>query len=267
MPQCQLVNGRTERMRQIMQAKPWEWIPRREPQWWEKTITLAVNCTEPIVRLLKIPGAYVPGADKVLDQVLEFVSPYEALYAADLDISPLEPIEFTPLAGVPPPVTSKSGEGPVFFDGVHMMMTVLHNGKGKEKITLERIELSVKCRLGADTYFSYHRDGEAIIGAGFVEPLRFFVELEAKGPRPARRQVTSADGKKTMLIARGPNFLDTDPSSVYEFSPNEQQKINFSLTAIDAGYYEAALAFFYRVAARELRQQNRGKIYIYTDGA
>ena len=147
------------------------------------------------------------------------------------------------------------------------MITVGHNGKGEQPITLERIDLSVTPCPGVDPYFSYSREGEAIIGAGFIEPMRFFVELRAKGPQPARRQVRAADGTKTMLIARGQNFLDTDPESYYEFAPKEAKKITFTLTALDAGYYEAYLRFFYRVAARELRQQIRDPIRLYTDGA
>jgi hypothetical protein len=244
-----------------MQAKPWKWDERREPPLWQKARTLAVDYTESIILLAKIPGEWLPGANKALDHI----SAFAALYAADLDISPLgDPNEFTAVDGVPPPVTGKSGEGPVFLDGVTMLMTVRHNGKGREPITLEKIDLLVTPLPGVDPYFSYSRD---IIGAGFIEPMRFFVELEAKGPRPARRQIRAADGKNTMLVARGPNFLNTDPESYYTFSPNEEQKIKFTLTALDAGYYESYLRFFYRVAARELRQQIRGPIHLYTDGA
>src|SRR5262249_14490992 len=150
---------------QAMQAKPWEWTQRRTPPLWQKARTLASNYTEPIIRAAKIPGAVVPGLNKALDQLGELAS----LFAADLEISPLgDAIEFKTAPGVPPPVASKSGDGPVFFDGVETMVTVRHNGKGQEPITLERIDLSVTPLPGADPYFSYTRDGEAIIGAGIV---------------------------------------------------------------------------------------------------
>jgi len=247
-----------------MQAKPWKWADRREPPLWQRARTLAIDYAEPIIRLAKIPGEFVPGLNKALDHAGELV----AAYAADLTISSLHELaDFKTVNGTPPPVASKSADGPVFFDGVEVVVTVQHNGKGQEQILLERIDLSVDTQPGVDPYFSYMRDGAAIIGAGPVESMRFFIELEANGPRPARRQIRTADGKKKMVIANGPNFLDTDPESYYSFSPREAQLMKFNLTALDTGYYDCYLRFFYRVAARELRQQTRGPIRLYTDAA
>jgi hypothetical protein len=172
-----------------MQAKTWQWPEQgaTQPPFWRKARTLAVDYGEPIVRLAQIPGSFVPGLDKALDKI----GGLTALYGADLNIAPLDgPEALKPIDGVPPPATAKGGDGPVFFDGVEITTTVAHNMRGKEPIVLERIDLCViEFAPGRDEYFAYGREGEAIIGAGFIEPMRFFVELEAKGPRPARRQL------------------------------------------------------------------------------
>jgi len=251
------------------QAKPWQWEQRassRAPLW-RKVRTLALDYAEPITRLAQISGAFVPvpGLDKALDKV----GGLTALFGADLNISGLDgPNAFKPLDGVPPPVAAKAGDGPVFFDGVETTLSVAHNARGKEQILLERIDLCVIAFAGGkDPYFSYGRDGEAIIGAGFIEPMRFYVELEAAGPRPARRQVRGADGKEAMLIAAGGNFLNTDPSGFYAFAPNDAPVVvKVLLTVLDPGYYETCLRFFYRVAARELRQHTTDPIRLYGDG-
>ena len=248
-----------------MPAEPWQWESGGGTPLWQKVLTLAHDYGEPIIRLVQIPGSFVPGVDKALDKLAALT----ALYSADLNISALDGSHaFKAVDGAPPPVSAKSGEGPVFFDGVEARITVAHNAKGKESILLERIDLSMIAFVpGPDPYFAYPREGEAIIGAGQVEPMRFFIELDAQGPRPARRQVRAADGTKTMLIAQGPNFLDTDPESYYAFSPSEPPlPLKFTLTPLDAGYYEACFRFFYRVAARELRQHTTEPIRLYTRG-
>ena len=67
----------------------------------------------------------------------------------------------------------------MYFDGVEAMFTVSHNAKGKEHITLERIDLqTLSFTAGPDPDFSYRRDGEAYFGAGPVLPQRFYVELK-----------------------------------------------------------------------------------------
>jgi|SRR5262245_6853887 len=246
-----------------MQAKAWEWgqVGDANPLPWRKIRTLAIDYVEPVIRLAQIPLAFAPGLDKVADKLPALT----ALFAADLNISALDgPDAFKAIDGVAPPVTNKKGDGPVFFDGVEARLSVSHNGRGSQQILLERIDLHVIAFVaGPDAYFSYSRDGEAVIGAGFMEPLRFYVELGAKGVQPARRRV---DGKNEPLIAQGANFLDTEPASFYAFSPNELTKMHFTLTALDAGYYETCLRFFYRVAARELRQYTSEPIRLYTDG-
>jgi hypothetical protein len=251
-----------------MQAKAWQWGDQgaTRPPFWRKVLTLAADYGEPIIRLAQIPGSFVPGLDKALDKI----GGLTALYGADLNIAPLDgPEALKPIHGVQGPATVKGGDGPVFFDGVEITTTVLHNMRGKEPIVLERIDLCViEFVPGKDEYFAYGREGEAIIGAGFPEPMRFFVELEAKGPRPARRQLRMPDGKKKMLVARGANFLDTEEDSCYSFSSSEApQVIKITVNALDTGYYDTCLRFFYRVAARELRQYTSDHVRLYTDGA
>ncbi len=251
-----------------MQAKTWQWGDQSaiQPPFWRRVLTLALKHGEPIVRLAEIPGSFVPGLDKALDKFLKLT----ARYGADLKIAPLDgPEALKPIDGVPAPATTKDGDGPVFFDGVEITTTVTHNMRGKESIVLERIDLRViEFVPGRDEYFAFGREGEAIIGAGFLESMRFFVELEAKGPRPARRQLRMPDGKNRMLVARGPNFLDTEEDSGFSFSPSEApQRIKITVSALDAGYYDTCLRFFYRVAASELRQYTSDHIRLYTDGA
>jgi hypothetical protein len=247
-----------------MQAKAWQWGQDdfTNPMLWRKVRTLAVDYVEPVIRLAKIPLAFAPGG---LDKVADKLTGLTALFAADLNISALDgPEALKAIDGVPPPVTNEKGDGPVFFDGVEARLTVAHNGRGSEQILLERIDLHVITFVaGPDAYFSSSRDGEAIIGAGLMEPLRFYVEFGAEGVQPARRRV---GGNKEPLIAQSANFLNTEPASFYAFSPNELAKMHFMLTALDAGYYETCLRFFYRVAARELRQYTSEPIRLYTDG-
>jgi hypothetical protein len=251
-----------------MPAKTWQWGNKSaiRPPFWRKVLTLAVDYGEPIIRLAEIPGSFVPGLDKALDKI----GGLTALYGADLNIAPLDgPEALKPIDGVPEPATAKSGDGPVFFDGVEITTTAVHNMRGKEPIVLERIDLCViEFVAGKDEYFAYGREGDAIIGAGFLEPMRFFVELEAKGPRRARRQLRLPDGKKKVLIARGANFLDTEDDSYYLLSSGDApQVIKITVNALDAGYYDTCLRFFYRVAARELRQYTSDHVRLYTDGA
>ena len=110
----------------------------------------------PFLRLAAIPIAIVPRGKEIIGPVLEM------LFRADLNISVIDEHSLTPFAGVPSPVTSKDGSGPVYFDGVEAMFTVSHNAKGKEHITLERIDLqTLSFTAGPDPDFSYRRDGEA----------------------------------------------------------------------------------------------------------
>jgi hypothetical protein len=250
-----------------MQAQTWDWGRQGGAQaaLWQKVRTLALDYSEPIIRLAQIPGAFIPGANKVLDKVGDLAS----LFSVDLNFSALDgPSAFKSFHGVPPPVTSKTGEGPVFFDGVEIMITVKHNAKGTEQVLLERIDLCpIAFVAGKDPYFSYLREGEAIIGAGFIEPMRFYVEVGAEGAGPSRRQILQGDGKKEMLIAQSDNFLDTEPAGTYNFRPQDDPLlIKFTITGTDPGYYEICLRFFYRVAARELRQYTSDIVRLYTEG-
>ena len=186
-----------------MQAKTWQWAEqgRTRPPFWRKALTLAVDYGEPIVRVARIPGLFIPGVDKALDRI----SRLTALYGADLKIAPLDgPEALKPSTACRSPRPPRTATDPLLrrrrdYDDV------IHNMRGKEPIVLERIDLCViEFAPGRDEYFAYGREGEAIIGAGSLEPMRFFVELGAEGPRPARRQVRMPDGKKSMLNARGP---------------------------------------------------------------
>jgi hypothetical protein len=156
----------------------------------------------------------------------------------------------------------------VFFDGVEATVNVEHNRLGSEQILLERIDLRLlSFEEGQDPYYSFARQGEKIIGAGFVEPMRFFVELTKEGPQPARRQLVQSDGSKKMLVAGSANFLDTEPAGIYAFAANDAPVvIKLTLTALDKGYYETCLCFYYRVASRELRLYVSEPIRLYTDG-
>lgn len=250
-----------------MRAAVWQQDQSTEPPpWpWRTVRTLAVDIADPIIRLAKIPGAFIPGVNKALDSASDFT----AMFAADLNISPLDGLVTSkPFDGVPPPVTTKTGDGPVFFDGVETTITVSHNGKGKEQILLERIDLHVSEYFpGPNPYYSYKRDGEAVIGAGFIEPMRMYVEVGAKGAHRARRQIVRDNGKKDMIVAQSDNFLDTDPAGFYLFATNDAPIIiKTTLTALDAGYYKTCLRFFYRVAGRELRQYTSDPVHLYSDG-
>lgn len=250
-----------------MKAEIWqpEKHPKPPPWPWRTVRTLATNIGEPVIRLAKIPGAFFPGVNKALDSASEFT----ASFASDLNISPLDGFTTSrSLDGCPPPVVSKDGNGPVFLDGVETSITATHNRRGKEPILLERIDLCVSDFVaGSDPYYSNARDGEAIVGAGFIEPMRIFVEIGANGANPAQCKKSMADGKTKMVVALSENFLDTEPAGFYLFKPDEAPVLlTITLTALDAVYYETCLRFFYRVAGRELRQYTSDPIVIYTDG-
>src|SRR5688500_503871 len=119
-------------------ANAWVWKdrgPRREA--WDRVRTLAHQFGEPVVRLLEIPGAFVPGAPAALEKL-------GALFGADLNISSLDSEEVLMLLdGAPGPFVSADGSEPVFIDGVSMAVTVAHNAKGDETILLERLDLQV----------------------------------------------------------------------------------------------------------------------------
>jgi hypothetical protein len=222
---------------------------------------LAVDAVEPVTRGLEV----VP----VIGKAGPAVRTVAAKYLTDLRFSALEREEsLKAIDGVPPPVKAKTGDGPVFFDGVEATINVEHNRLGNEQVLLERVELrQLSFDEGQDPYFSFARQGEDTIGAGFVEPMRFYVELEAQGPRPARRVLLQADGSKKTLIARSINFLDTEPAGIYAFAANDAPVvIKVRLTALDRGYYETCLCFYYRVASRELRLYASEPIRLYTDG-
>jgi hypothetical protein len=244
-----------------MPAIPWNWKDQvGTPAWiWRKVCVLSHNYGESVLRLAGIPISVLPYANKAVGPVLDM------LFRADLNISVLDEHSLKPVDGVPPPVTAKDGSGPVYFDGVETTFTVSHNTRGKEHITLERIELHmVSFAPGQDPDFAYQRNGERYFGAGPMVPQRFSVELKKEGPMPARRKL--GDDPKP-IVAHGPNFFDTEPSGIYDFAPNETPVIiKIALTALDAGYYETCLLFFYRVAARELRQYTSDPVRIYTKG-
>lgn len=241
-------------------ANAWVWKdrgPRREA--WDRVRTLAHQFGEPVVRLLEIPGAFVPGAPAALGKL-------GALFGAELNISTLDSEEvLTPLDGAPGPFVSVDGSDPVFIDGVRMAVTVAHNTKGDETILLERVDLQViDFAPGTNPAYEEQIAGAELFGAGFIEPLRFFVELDGKKVGRARRSVRGADGKPSIVVADSPNFLDAEPAAFLAVAPRDPQAMfRFTVTANTPGLYRVCLRWFYRVAARELRQHTSLPVSIY----
>src|SRR5947209_15850087 len=123
-----------------MEAQRWQWnAPTQARGSLERTArTIATDWVEPLIGAAKVPFAFLPGGNTALDNAEKLLG----RYAGDLDISALDsPSTLTPFDGVPPPVLSRSGDGPVFFDGVEITFTVAHNGRGEQQILLEWIEL------------------------------------------------------------------------------------------------------------------------------
>ena len=242
-------------------ANAWVWKdrgPRRET--WDRVRTLAHQFGEPVVRLLEIPGAFVPGAPAALEKL-------GALFGAELSISALDSEEvLMPLDGAPGPFESTDGSEPVFIDGVRVAVTVAHNAKGDETILLERLDLQViEFTPGPNPAYAEQIAGAELFGAGFIEPLRFFIELDGKNVGRARRSMRNVDGKSTIVVADSPNFLDTDPAAFLALAPTDPQAMfRFTVTANTSGVYRFCLRWFYRVAARELRQHTSLPVSIYT---
>src|SRR5205085_6497509 len=180
-------------------ATAWSWPTRDRRNFWERVRTVAQDYAEPVVHLLEVPGAFVPGASKALEKI-------GALFGSDLNISELDSGEvLQPLDGAPGPYTSEDGTSPVFVDGVRAQIVVSHNAKGQETILLERIDVQVLSHTPAPVAaFEAQRDATQVFGAGFVEPMRFLVDVGLTGPGRARRSVRGADGKSQMLVAEGP---------------------------------------------------------------
>jgi len=247
-----------------MNSNVWVWddrSPRREL--WDRVRTLAHQVGEPVIKLLEIPGAFVPGAPAALGKV-------NALFGADLNISALDSGEvMAPLDGTPGPFASADDTEPVFIEGVLLSVTVAHNAKGGQQILLERLDLHL---LDFDPAprpeFDDRAEGEALYGAGLIDPLRFFVELVGPEVGRARRSARGDDGRPTMLKAQGPNFLDTDPGSFLAIGPSEAPTMmRITVTAGAPGLYRFCLRWFYRVAARELRQHTSLPVSIYSGSA
>ena len=245
-----------------MQATVWDWgKPITAPSRLKRKVkTLAINVVEPVTRGLEA----VPFIGKAGSAVRAAA----ARYLTDLRFSALARESLKAIDGVPPPVKAKTGDGPVFFDGVEATINVEHDRMGDDQILLERIELrSLSFEEGQDPYYSFARQGEKLIGAGFVEPMRFYVELTKEGPQPARRQLVQSDGSKKMVLAGSENFLDTEPAGTYAFASKDAPVvIKVRLTALDTGYYETRLLFYYRVASQVLRLYESEPIRLYTDG-
>src|SRR5580704_16420025 len=243
-----------------MATKLWVWegrSPRREL--WDRVRTLANQVGEPIVTVLEIPGAFVPGAPTALAKV-------NALFGADLNISPIDSGEvMSSLDGTPGPFESADGTEPVFGEGVALYLSVAHNSKGAQPILLERLDLHL---LGFDpapvAAFEAQPEGNALHGAGLIDPMRFFVELDGRQVKRARRSVRGPDGKTVIVKAESANILDTDPGSFLTLGPAEAPAMfRITVTASSPGLYRFCLRWFYRVAARELRQHTSMPVSIY----
>jgi hypothetical protein len=243
-----------------MAAKLWVWqgrSPRREL--WDRVRTLANQYSDPVIKLLEIPGAFVPGAPVALTKV-------NALFGADLNITALDSSEvMAPLDGAPGPFESIDGTEPVFKEGVQLFLSVSHNGKGNQQILLERLDLHLIAFEPAPiSSFEGALEAGAVHGAGQLDPMRFFVELDGTEVKRARRSIRSADGKTGVLKAETANFLDTDPGSFLTLAPNEGHAMfRITVTAMSPGLYRFCLRWFYRVAARELRQHTSLPVAIY----
>jgi hypothetical protein len=242
-------------------AKSWQWLPRNRNKFWEKVRTIAKDYALPTVRLAQVPGAFVPvpGLSRGLEKV-------ESLFGSDLNISELDSAQvLQALDGTPGPYESSDGSSPVFVDGVMASITVSHTRTGKEIISLERIELLLlEYTAGRNPAYEERPRGDEIFGAGFIEPLRFFVEIGKAGVGRARRALKDAKGKTTMLVAAGANFLDTDPAGFLALGPDDPPAMfRFAITAKDPGLYRVCLAWFYRVSGKELRQHTSLPILIY----
>ena len=246
-----------------MTATRWNWPSRDRQRFWERMRVLATDVGEPIVHWLEVPGAFVPGAGAALAKV-------RTLFGSDLNISELDSAEvLQPLDGRPAPFSSEDGSSPVFIDGVKASLTIAHNGLGDAPILLERVDLQVLARRPevVDAY-EVAPDASKIFGAGFVEPMRFFVELGTEGPGRARRTMPATNGQPGhLLVAESDNFLDTNPASFLTLGPKEPPAmLRLTISALDPGLYSVCLRLFYRVAAQELRQQTSLPVLIYGRG-
>lgn len=240
-----------------MSPTPWTWKPRTGL--WDRVRTIAGNVGEPVIKLLEVPGAFVPGASAALKNA-------RALIGADLKISELDAAEvMTPLDGAPGPFASADGSEPVFIEGVRLAVTLAHDGRSEAQILLERLDLHlIDYRAERHPEYDAGIDAAALFGAGLVEPMRFFVELDGPKVGRARRMVREPDGRHRPLVAESPNFLDTDPAALLALGLREApQPLRVTVTAQRPGFYRFCLRWFYRVGAAELRQHTSLPVSIY----
>jgi hypothetical protein len=244
-----------------MSPTPWTWNPRRGL--WDRVRIVATDLGEPIIKLLEVPGAFVPGASAALKSA-------RSLIGADLQISALDSAEvLTPIDGAPGPFASADGSEPVFIEGVRLAVTLAHDGRGDAQILLERLDLHLlEYSPERRPEYDVAINAEALFGAGLVEPMRFFVELDGSKVGRARRMLREPDGRSRPLIAESPNFLDTDPAALLAFGPKDgPQPFRVTVTAQRPGQYRFCLRWFYRVGARELRQHTSLPVSIYQSEA
>lgn len=240
-----------------MSPTPWTWNPRKGL--WDRVRTIATDIGEPVIKLLEVPGAFVPGASAALKSA-------RSLIGADLQISALDSAEvLTPMDGAPGPFASTDGSEPVFIEGVRLAVTLAHDGRGDAQLLLERLDLHLlEYTPGRRPEFDAAIDAEALFGAGLVEPMRFFVELDGPKVGRARRMLREPDGRSRPLVAESPNFLDTDPAALLALSPKDApQPFRVTVTAQRPGLYRFCLRWFYRVGANELRQHTSLPLSIY----
>lgn len=244
-----------------MTNKEWRWSDKK-PSMFRKALTLAHSYTEPVVKILELPIDLLPFGESVRGAIkkgLELGTLLPQASKSDLEISTLSDANGLSSLEGRKILSTDDEKHPVFLDGFCASFTLSHNGKGKDPILLERLELvRLNYEPGENPRYEIPVSGEAQIGAGIIEPHRFMVGFGKTGISPAIRSGTSA---------RSDNFFDMDPEVYLTFKPAESQElIKVAGRALDPGMYSLRFDFYYRVRSRELRCRSSLPIRVYSNG-
>lgn len=240
-------------------AKQWMW-PEKKQSMIQKSLTLAHNCGDSLVRVLRIPAPWIPAGENLVNSLERAVKALPARSVSDLAIAPASQHDLRPLQGRPL-LEHREERAPVFLDGLEASFTVGHNGRGDDTVLLERLQLRSQYTPGEDPYYDYERDPQ-IVGLGPVVPLRFQVSVGVNGVSRARRVLDRKSGE--VETAYSENFFDSKSETYYSFAPGEAQKvIKVAISASDVGKYELTFLFFYRVGTGEVRCQESIPIHVY----
>jgi hypothetical protein len=179
--------------------------------------------------------------------------------SSDLIVSPIDAV---PLQNHPLRRHISTGE-PVYTGGGSLDLTLSHNGRGFQSITVLALKIVVHEFVPAPIpQYSYEVEGP--VPAGQVKPLQFLVSLRGK----EYPEVHWVNDESHSLEPRSENFLDVNGLDLPDLGshPSEKKIIRMSVSAQQNGYYSCSFRITYRVGAESVREgRPTEKFLVYSD--